>query len=243
MHNCEARCEKKCEGVPDVMEPAECPETCTTACGGSCTAQANVQCQVDCQTNVYEECQTELVTTCETKCEDDGGAIFCDGQFVNAANAKDCASELKATFNFDIDVHAACRGRGRRRGRRSGRHQGRRQDDQVEDQESVQHRREPGSAVVRVDPRSSCSAWGWSREFVEPRETAHASLRAELPGRSPCMLSTDARTLRTAGATPRAQRLERPADAWSDLRRALLGSLRSLGSLRALRDQARILLR
>jgi len=107
LHNCEARCERKCEGVPDVMEPAQCSESCTTACGGSCTAQANVQCQIDCQTNTYQECQTETVTTCETKCEQEGGAIFCDGQFVNAANAQDCADELKATFNFDIDVRAA----------------------------------------------------------------------------------------------------------------------------------------
>ncbi|MFT3926685.1 MAG: hypothetical protein QM778_29340 [Myxococcales bacterium] len=107
MHNCEARCERKCEDAPDVMEPAQCGESCTTACGGSCTAQANVQCQQDCQTQTYQECETELVTTCNTKCEDDGGAIFCDGQFVNAANAKDCAADLKAKFNFDINVHAA----------------------------------------------------------------------------------------------------------------------------------------
>lgn len=78
--------------------------TCTTACSGSCVAKANVECQVACQTDVYTECETELVKTCETQCEEDGGAIFCDGQFLNAGNAKSCASELKAKLDIDIDV-------------------------------------------------------------------------------------------------------------------------------------------
>jgi hypothetical protein len=63
-----------------------------------------VECQLDCQTDVYTECETETIKTCETKCKDDGGAIFCDGQFVNASNAKSCADELKAKLDFDIKI-------------------------------------------------------------------------------------------------------------------------------------------
>jgi len=106
-HGCKYRCEEKCENAPP-PPPAPtvetCTPTCTSACSGSCTAQANVECQTECQTSEITECETELVETCETECEDNGGAIFCDGQFVNAANKKSCADELNAKFDFDIDV-------------------------------------------------------------------------------------------------------------------------------------------
>jgi hypothetical protein len=107
-HTCNAHCEDKCKNSPAATtKPEECTTTCMNACSGSCTAQVNVQCQLDCQTNTYTQCQTELVQTCETKCMDDGGAIFCDGQFVNASNANSCSSELKTKFNFDIKVAAS----------------------------------------------------------------------------------------------------------------------------------------
>jgi hypothetical protein len=37
---------------------------------------------------------------------DDGGAIFCDGQFVNAKSANSCADEIKARLDIDIDIRA-----------------------------------------------------------------------------------------------------------------------------------------
>jgi hypothetical protein len=44
---------------------------------------------------------------------DKGGAIVCDGEFVNASNLKDCAAQLSAEFsidlNVDIDAHVATR--------------------------------------------------------------------------------------------------------------------------------------
>lgn len=104
-HSCNAKCEDKCKNAaPMITKSEQCTETCTNACSGSCTAQANTTCQVDCQIETFDECETELVETCKTTCEDEGGAIFCDGQFVNASNANTCASQLKATFDFDIDV-------------------------------------------------------------------------------------------------------------------------------------------
>ena len=61
-------------------------------------------CQQDCQTEVYTECETETIETCQTQCMDDGSALFCDGQFVNAASTKSCADELKAKLSFDINI-------------------------------------------------------------------------------------------------------------------------------------------
>jgi len=73
----------------------------------SCTAKVNTQCQVDCQEKTYTSCEQKMVEHCETQCMDKGGAIFCDGQFVNAADVHDCADELKAKVKIDIDIDAA----------------------------------------------------------------------------------------------------------------------------------------
>jgi MYXO-CTERM domain-containing protein len=75
-----------------------------TACSGTCTSTAETTCQVDCQTIQWESCQTTVREKCHTDCTDKGGAIFCDGQFVNAANLKDCAIDLSAQLSIDIDV-------------------------------------------------------------------------------------------------------------------------------------------
>ena len=108
-HTCNKRCEDKCKAQADekpVMMPAQCTQTCSNACSGSCTATANVTCQENCQTEVYTECETETIETCETKCMEEGGAIFCDGQFVNAKNSRSCADEIKAKLSIDIDFGA-----------------------------------------------------------------------------------------------------------------------------------------
>jgi hypothetical protein len=105
-HNCNKRCEEKCkDDERPVAMPAQCTQTCSNACSGSCTAQANITCQDSCQTEVYTECETATIETCETKCMDEGGAIFCDGQFVNAKNSHSCADEIKDKLEIDIDFH------------------------------------------------------------------------------------------------------------------------------------------
>jgi predicted outer membrane repeat protein len=48
-----------------------------------------------------------MVEQCQTSCEDKGGAIFCDGQFVNAADVHDCADEVRLKIKIDIDIDAA----------------------------------------------------------------------------------------------------------------------------------------
>jgi len=109
-HNCEKRCEKKCGDAAEqvkVTTTTECTPTCTNACNASCEAKVNTQCQVDCQEATYTQCEQQMVEKCETTCRDKGGAIFCDGQFVNAANAESCADEVYSKLRIEIDIDAA----------------------------------------------------------------------------------------------------------------------------------------
>ena len=106
-HNCSARCEQECKNMPEpVAQPAQCGTTCTNACSGSCTAQANTECQITCQDQMYTECQTEEVQVCQTTCMDGDGAIFCDGQYVDAEDRPSCASQLKTELKIDVAIKA-----------------------------------------------------------------------------------------------------------------------------------------
>ena len=105
-HTCGDKCEALCKEEPDAAV-AECTPTCTNVCTGSCTAQANVQCQIDCQTKVYAQCETETVERCETQCKTTGGAIFCDGQFLNATDINACAEELASSVDIHVDIEVA----------------------------------------------------------------------------------------------------------------------------------------
>ena len=109
-HNCNKRCEAKCGDANEqkkVTSETECNATCMNACSASCTAKVNTQCQVDCQESTYTSCEQKMVEQCETQCTDKGGAIFCNGQFVNATNAQSCADELREKVEIDIDIEAA----------------------------------------------------------------------------------------------------------------------------------------
>lgn len=109
-HNCNARCDSCSTSDQDT----ECMTKCTSIVENECTEQVNRDCVLDCQTDTYESCQTDTVNTCNTSCTDKGGAIFCDGQFLEASNLQDCADQLAAEFSFNIDVniHATVNGNG-----------------------------------------------------------------------------------------------------------------------------------
>jgi hypothetical protein len=109
-HNCAKRCAEKCGDDPQaakVTSVTECTPTCSNACSASCTAKVNTQCQVDCQERTYTQCEQKMVEHCDTECKDKGGAIFCDGQFVNASDVNSCADELRAKLNINIDIQAS----------------------------------------------------------------------------------------------------------------------------------------
>jgi MYXO-CTERM domain-containing protein len=106
-HTCAKKCEARCGDSPEpekVTTVTECMPTCTEACSASCTAKVNTQCQVDCQERSYVQCEQKMVERCETECTQKGGAIFCDGQFVNASNASSCADELLAKIDIEVDI-------------------------------------------------------------------------------------------------------------------------------------------
>jgi hypothetical protein len=102
---CPYTCNKKCKDrCHDDDEMTECAPKCTTACDGQCTSTSNTKCQVDCQTTQWEQCQTTTREVCTKSCKDKGGAIVCNGEFLNADNLKDCAAELSAKVSIDIDL-------------------------------------------------------------------------------------------------------------------------------------------
>jgi MYXO-CTERM domain-containing protein len=70
-----------------------------------CIAEVNRDCLIACQINNFEDCKTNTVQTCNTTCQNKGGAIFCDGQFINASDLQACADQLATEFSFNIDVN------------------------------------------------------------------------------------------------------------------------------------------
>jgi MYXO-CTERM domain-containing protein len=78
-----------------------------TACDGSCTSTSDTTCQINCQTNSFQNCETTTVEQCHTECTNRGGAIFCDGQFLNASDLETCASELVDKISIHVDISAA----------------------------------------------------------------------------------------------------------------------------------------
>jgi hypothetical protein len=101
-HTCNKKCKERCS---EDDQRVECEPKCVTACDGQCTATTNVSCQVECQTMEWESCQTTIRERCTTSCEDKGGAIFCDGEFLNASDLDRCAAELSAEISITLDVN------------------------------------------------------------------------------------------------------------------------------------------
>lgn len=100
-HTCGEKCENRCGEIEDTVA---CETKCEPVCTGSCEGEANAECQIQCQSETFTECETELVEKCETECTQTGGAIFCDGQFLNHTDLEDCAAELEAELNISVDV-------------------------------------------------------------------------------------------------------------------------------------------
>lgn len=102
-----AQCDASCSGTPP---SASCQAQCQASCSGSCTAQANLDCQVNCQSSGFASCQTSLTGGCQAQCSQPKGALFCNGQYVDAGNnLQNC---LNALSNLGISVQgsASCSG-------------------------------------------------------------------------------------------------------------------------------------
>jgi hypothetical protein len=89
---CDIHCKDSCK-VP----PSNCQEHCTKCCSGSCTTQVNYDCDYSCMADVEGGCSVA--------CSKPEGAIFCNGQYVNATSVEQCITYL-ATKGLQVDVSA-----------------------------------------------------------------------------------------------------------------------------------------
>lgn len=110
---CMAACRGTCGGHCDlecgVTPPsADCNVQCEASCSGSCEAEANIDCQVDCQAEGFASCEAELRGGCEVQCTQPEGALFCDGQYVDAGNnLEQCIAAIEAAFDIEVEGHAS----------------------------------------------------------------------------------------------------------------------------------------
>jgi hypothetical protein len=103
-HTCSEGCETECK------DGDSCETVCTDACTGSCIGRANIDCQVSCQGETFAECQTEVVEECQTVCQQDGGALFCNGSYVSNVSIDDCVTAIESAFDIEVEgwVEAKC---------------------------------------------------------------------------------------------------------------------------------------
>lgn len=102
--SCKHDCNVQCERCSETDQTTDCMTKCTSVVENECLEQVNRDCVLSCQTDNYTTCETDTVNTCNTTCKDKGGAIFCDGQYINASNLQDCADQLAEEFSFNIDI-------------------------------------------------------------------------------------------------------------------------------------------
>jgi hypothetical protein len=74
-----------------------CQEKCQQSCHGVHTAKVNMDCQLKCYTvERYTSCEAKLTGGCQTQCQAQQGALFCDGQYIDAGgNLQQCIDALK----------------------------------------------------------------------------------------------------------------------------------------------------
>jgi MYXO-CTERM domain-containing protein len=96
---CAATCNTQCDASCTGTAPT-CEASCKESCGGACTAEANIDCDVD--------CYAELEGGCLVQCEEPSGALFCNGQYVAAADVDACIEYIQN--NWDGTVDASARG-------------------------------------------------------------------------------------------------------------------------------------
>lgn len=101
---CSGDCNGSCEGTPP---SADCNAKCEASCSGKCEAEANIDCQIDCQSSGYAKCEVDVQGGCTAACKTKEGALFCDGQYVDAGNnLSDCVAALEAAFNIKVTTYA-----------------------------------------------------------------------------------------------------------------------------------------
>jgi hypothetical protein len=104
---CKATCSGECDASCSGTKPeASCDAKCEASCSGSCDAQANLDCQVNCQASGFAKCETDLQGGCEAQCTSPDGALFCDGQFIDASELRGCLDYLEGVLKIDVEGYA-----------------------------------------------------------------------------------------------------------------------------------------
>jgi hypothetical protein len=104
--DCEAACSGECSGSCEgTGGSASCEAKCQASCEGECSVEADIDC--------HASCYGELQGGCEVACESPDGALYCDGQYVDAGdNFAECIGSLNACLDIEVDASAsaACEG-------------------------------------------------------------------------------------------------------------------------------------
>jgi hypothetical protein len=107
---CEASCGGECKASCNVDPPeANCEAQCQASCSGTCEFEANAECNIECNGS----CVAELTGGCQAQCEKPEGAVFCDGEYVDAGNnAAECFDAIEAALDIEGYAHgdASCEG-------------------------------------------------------------------------------------------------------------------------------------
>lgn len=102
---CGGECDASCTGTPP---EASCEAKCQASCSGSCEAEANFDCQVSCQSEGFAECTADVQGGCEAQCKQPDGALFCDGNYVDAGDRlKECMNYLEGVLKIDVEGYAS----------------------------------------------------------------------------------------------------------------------------------------
>jgi hypothetical protein len=103
---CAHDCNAQCDTCSSSDQTTDCTTKCMSVTENECLEEVNRECVLSCQTDNYTSCETDTVNTCTTSCHDKGGALFCDGQFLEVSDLQACADQLASEFSFNIDVTA-----------------------------------------------------------------------------------------------------------------------------------------
>jgi hypothetical protein len=102
----QAKCSASCNGSPVTCTPV----SCEASCKGKLEAKAQVDCSVTCSSNLEASCEAELKGGCDAQCDAPEGALYCDGNYVDAGgNLSKCINSLEAALNLKVDASASAK--------------------------------------------------------------------------------------------------------------------------------------
>jgi MYXO-CTERM domain-containing protein len=96
---CSSECNVQCQATPPT---ADCTAKCEASCSGSCQVEADVDCNIG--------CEADLEGGCKVQCEEPSGAIFCNGQYVDATDVEACIAYLAENFSINLSGSIECTG-------------------------------------------------------------------------------------------------------------------------------------